>query len=100
MRKVFLLLALFFVLRACAGGNKSVQSFTKAKNLLKKVVYAGHNETFYCHGTFDKNNNITLPEGFTTPTHEQRAKKLEWEHVLPAEHFGRAFVEWRDGYKE
>lgn len=100
MKKVFLLLTLFLVLPACAGGNQSIQSFTKAKKLLKNVVYAGHNETFYCHGTFDKDNNITLPDGFVTLTHEQRAKKLEWEHVLPAEHFGRAFVEWREGDPE
>lgn len=98
MRKVVLLFSLFFALSAYAEGNQSVQSFTKAKNLLKKVVYAGHNETFYCRGTFDENNNITLPKGFTAPVHEKRAKKLEWEHVLPAEHFGRAFVEWREGH--
>ena len=100
MRKLFLLLSLFLALPACAEGNQSVQSFTKAKTLLKNVVYAGHNETFYCHGTFDKNNNITLPKGFTMPTHEKRAKKLEWEHVLPAEHFGRAFTQWREGHPE
>lgn len=32
-----------------------------------------------------------------TTTHLKRAKKVEWEHVVPAENFGRAFSEWRDG---
>ncbi|WP_415912972.1 endonuclease [Neptuniibacter sp. QD37_11] len=26
--------------------------------------------------------------------------KLEWEHVVPAENFGRAFSEWREGHPE
>lgn len=33
-----------------------------------------------------------------TITHLKRAKKVEWEHVVPAENFGRAFSEWRDGH--
>lgn len=82
------------------AGNTQLPSFTKAKKLLTNVVYAGHHETFYCKGTFDVENNITLPEGFKTPSHEKRAYKLEWEHAVPAENFGRAFVEWRDGHPE
>lgn len=27
----------------------------------------------------------------------KRAQRLEWEHAVPAENFGRAFVEWREG---
>lgn len=95
-----MVLTVFFVLPVFAAGNQTIQSFSKAKKLLKNVVYANHNETFYCHGIFDDNNNVILPEGFSTPSHEQRAKKLEWEHVLPAEHFGHAFSEWRDGNKD
>ena len=41
--------------------------------------------------------NITLPEGFTTEKHKKRANKVEWEHSVPAENFGRAFKEWREG---
>ena len=25
---------------------------------------------------------------------------MEWEHIVPAENFGRAFVEWREGHPE
>ena len=82
------------------AGNTEIASFTKAKKLLTNVVYAGHNETFYCKGHFDLKNNIILPEGFKTPSHEKRAYKLEWEHAVPAENFGRAFVEWREGHTD
>ena len=64
------------------------------------MVYVGHNETFYCKGHFDLKGNIVLPEGFTTPTYEKRAHRLEWEHVVPAENFGRTFVEWREGHPD
>ena len=100
MKKLFLLCLLFLVSPTYAGGNQSIQSFSQAKKLLKNVVYVGHYETFYCKAVFDKDNNITLPAGFVTFTHKQRAKKLEWEHVLPAEHFGRVFAEWREGNPE
>lgn len=80
-----------------SGGNESIESFTKAKRLLEDRVYFDHRVTLYCEAPFDAKKNITLPEGFTTPKHEKRAHRVEWEHVVPAENFGRAFPEWRDG---
>ena len=99
MKKILFLMMMGFILPAFAGNTK-IASFTKAKKLLTHVVYAEHNETFYCKGHFDLKNNIILPEGFKTPSHEKRAYKLEWEHVVPAENFGRAFAEWREGHPE
>ncbi len=43
---------------------------------------------------------MIIPTGFTTTKHVKRAKKVEWEHVVPAEIFGRTFTEWRDGNKK
>ncbi len=80
-----------------AGGNTRIESFSQAKKTLEQKVYFDHRETFYCHAVFDSRKNITLPEGFTTEKHEKRARRVEWEHVVPAENFGRAFVEWREG---
>ena len=97
LKNLSVLGALIFVTPVWAG-NTEIASFTKAKKLLTNVIYAGHNETFYCKGHFDLKNNIILPEGFKTPSHEKRAYKLEWEHAVPAENFGRAFAEWREGH--
>ncbi|MDO5531896.1 endonuclease, partial [Sutterella sp.] len=80
-----------------AGGNKKIESFNTAKHLLEDQVYNDHRTTFYCNASFDANKNIKLPKGFRTPEHEERAKRVEWEHVVPAEHFGRSFTEWREG---
>ncbi|WP_160061132.1 hypothetical protein [Psychromonas sp. L1A2] len=38
-----------------------------------------------------------LPEGLRATKYLKFSKKTEWEHVVPAENFGRSFIEWRDG---
>ena len=83
-----------------AAGNTTIESFNKAKKILEHQVYQDHRITFYCLASFDRDKNITLREGFVTPEHQKRAKRVEWEHVVPAENFGRFFSEWRDGSPE
>ncbi|MDO5531895.1 endonuclease [Sutterella sp.] len=82
---------------AHAAGNTTIESFNQAKKLLERQVYMDHRVTFYCRATFDAKKNIDLPAGFVTPEHAKRAKRVEWEHVVPAENFGRFFTEWREG---
>jgi deoxyribonuclease-1 len=79
------------------AANETNQSFSKAKKMLGKNVYQHHRVTLYCDATFDSQKKITAPTGFTTDKYIKRAKKVEWEHVVPAENFGRTFVEWREG---
>ncbi|WP_292441542.1 endonuclease [Methylophaga sp.] len=65
---------------------------------MMEKVYFDHRETLYCGATFDEKKRITLPVGFHTEKYVKRAKRVEWEHVVPAENFGRTFGEWRDGH--
>lgn len=83
-----------------AAGNEKIESFNKAKKLLERNVYFDHRETLYCGATFDEKKQIVLPEGFSTEKHQKRTSRVEWEHMTPAENFGRAFPEWRDGHPE
>ena len=94
---VFLLAALVMTSEAQAAGNEWNDSFSKAKKTLERQIYHDHRITLYCGAAFDEKKNVTLPEGFTAAKHEKRAGKLEWEHVVPAENFGQAFAEWREG---
>jgi deoxyribonuclease-1 len=94
----FSLTLLVFSFASVAGGNTSNDSFNKAKKMLERQVYQDHRETLYCGAKFDAKKNIEAPVGFVTTTHLKRAKKVEWEHVVPAENFGRAFTEWRNGH--
>lgn len=93
---LIIVLVLVFASTASVAGNTSNDSFNRAKKNLG-VVYADHRVTVYCGATYDEGGNITLPEGFITSKYQNRVKRIEWEHIVPAENFGRAFAEWRDG---
>jgi len=93
------LLATLITLPTIAA-NQGIHSFSKAKKILEKQVYNNHRTTLYCGATFDAKKKVTPSNGFTTTKYVKRAKKVEWEHVVPAENFGRTFSEWRDGNKQ
>ena len=101
MHKIILTLVLSLVpALALAAGNTTNDSFSQAQRMLERQVYNDHRVTIYCSAEFNAQKRVTLPAGFTTPAHEKRATKIEWEHAVPAENFGRAFPEWRDGHPE
>jgi deoxyribonuclease-1 len=81
------------------AANQEIQSFSKAKKTLEKQVYNNHRTSLYCGAIFDAKKKVTAPKGFTTTKYVKRSKRIEWEHVVPAENFGRTFIEWRDGNK-
>lgn len=81
-------------------GNTREDSFQAAKRALDRSVYFDHRVTLYCQAPYDEKGNVRPPEGFTARKHQARAGRIEWEHVVPAENFGRAFPEWRDGHPE
>lgn len=96
---VFLCIFSIFLFSDVYAENKNVtiDSFNKAKKLLEREVYFDHRVTIYCNALFDEEKNITIPKGFVAPKHEKRSKRIEWEHIVPAENFGRTFLEWREG---
>ena len=83
---------------ASDSGNQTNQSFSKAKKMLERQVYHDVPRlTIYCQADFNSKKKITNHNGFTSTKHVKRQAKLEWEHVVPAENFGRSFREWREG---
>jgi len=89
---------------ALAGPN---ESFSKAKKQLR-TIYQDHQMTFYCGCKYDyqdKNDMIDNASCGYTPRKSHyksgkpntRSKRIEWEHVVPAENLGRQFSCWRDG---
>jgi deoxyribonuclease-1 len=100
MKLIYAVLMTGISLGAFAGGNESIESFNKAKKNLERLIYVDHRETLYCGAEFDSKKNVIPPAGFTTAKHKKRAKRIEWEHVVPAENFGRTFTEWRDGHPQ
>jgi len=99
MNRIINLLLATLIATPVIAANQEIQSFSKAKKILEKQVYTNHRSTLYCGAKFDTKKKVTPPKGFTTRKYIKRSKKIEWEHVVPAENFGRTFSEWRDGHK-
>ncbi len=80
-------------------GNMRYQSCVQSKKKLDIFIYDTESSrtSLYCGARFDRAGTLTLPDGFTTEKYVKRTTRVEWEHVVPAENFGRTFVEWRDG---
>ncbi|MBU3070944.1 endonuclease [Aestuariicella sp. G3-2] len=97
MRQLLLPLLCLICCQAFATGNTHNESFSKAKRLLLTEVYLGRNKTLYCDADYTLDKQVIPPLGFTTSKQLRRAKRIEWEHVVPAENFGRSFAAWREG---
>ncbi|MFW2611446.1 endonuclease [Aliarcobacter butzleri] len=83
------------------------ESFSESKKLLKEI-YKDHQTTFYCgckYNPLDKDNMIDRNSCGYVPRNEltkkgkenERANRIEWEHIMPAENFGRHLACWKDG---
>ncbi|CAG35020.1 endonuclease [Desulfotalea psychrophila] len=95
------ILLLTLTILLCSGQasahNTKISSFATAKRTLLQKVYYDHRQTIYCGATFSRDKNVQPPLGFHTLKHKKRAGRIEWEHVVPAENFGKSFSEWREG---
>jgi len=82
-------------------------SFSHSKRELRKI-YKDHQKTIYCDCKYsykNKKNMIDRDSCGYIPRNEYTkkgkrnisARRIEWEHAIPAENFGRQFKCWRDG---
>lgn len=81
------------------SGNTSIASFEQAKKIALEI----HREypfTIYCHCKFQGKHVDLRSCGYKVRHDTRRAKRLEWEHVVPAEAFGQSFAEWREGAEQ
>lgn len=78
------------------------QNFSHAKTELVKL-YKNNPEQkeFYCGCDFrfqGKKGIVDLPScGYQSRKNQTRAQRIEWEHVMPAENFGRNLQCWKNG---
>ena len=80
-------------------GNTKISSFQEAKQIMANI-YTGNEQTLYC-GCKYSGQAIDLQScGYEVKNNPNRARRLEWEHVVPASLFGRAFREWREGHEK
>lgn len=96
------------------NGNRHSQSFYAVKKEMLDKIYYDHRQTLYCNAEFTKHKHIITPRGFKLPdvrhadfqvydiTAEElgrKAERMEWEHIVPAQNFGKTFKEWSIGHK-
>lgn len=102
LSKILILLLLSSVALA------SPSSFNKSKKLLAKHVYFDHQKSFYCGCDYslkpkaEGSNKMRLTPnwsscGYKPRKQPKRASRIEWEHIMPAHHFGQHMQCWRSG---
>lgn len=77
-------------------GNQQVMNFSEAKRLIAEIQKKNP-YTIYCHCRYEGKAIDLKSCGYLVHKDQKRAERLEWEHVVPAENFGRSFIEWRKG---
>jgi len=99
-----LVIFIFFIVAsgsiAQESGNTTVTSFTKSKRVLLEDVYPDHLITFYCGNPFSADKKVIPSDAYTPKKDNDRAKRIEWEHIVPASLFGKQFPAWTDGHPE
>jgi len=74
-----------------------IADFRRAKKRLV-VLHKSSQQTLYCGCTYKGQTVDPKSCGLRSSGKQRnRALRLEWEHVVPAEAFGQSFKEWREG---
>jgi len=83
------------------SAKDSTYSFGKSKRLLALKVYPQHQKAFYsnCDYKIKEKKLILLPKtcGFHYRKNKIRSERIEWEHIVPAWHFGHQLHCWQNG---
>lgn len=88
----------YFLNDANFSGNKKIPNFAKAKSILKKTDYFGIKEEIYCGCEFlDGKIASDAKCGIKARKNEERAFRIEFEHIVPFENqVGHTNV-WKNG---
>ena len=74
---------------------KPLSNFHEAKKNARQL-FQDHRNTFYCECKFDKHNHIDLAScGYNIQQDKRRAKRLEWEHIVPMSHLAAELECWK-----
>lgn len=78
------------------SGAAPPSTFSQAKKIAAQI-FAQNPYTLYCGCQYDAHKQIDLSTcGMQAAQNHARAHRLEWEHMMPAENFGRQLPCWRE----
>lgn len=96
----YFVVLLFIALSTHAAAPKD---FSSAKTMLRSL-FPSQSTTWYCGCTFrwqgDKAKLDLASCGYQVRKNVQRAQRLEWEHVVPAQQFGHQMACWQQGGRD
>ena len=76
-------------------------SFGKSKRLLATKIYPEHQKAFYSNCDYKVKEKKLIPIhrtcGFHYRKNKNRSERIEWEHIVPAWHFGHQLHCWQNG---
>lgn len=95
------LLKIYFAALLCSCLSLTAVSATPPNfSVAKKFAANIFNEnktTLYCNCAYDRFKKVDLKScGMKEASKFKRAHRVEWEHMMPAENFGRKFQCWRE----
>ena len=83
------------------SAKSSKFSFGKSKRLLATQVYPSHQKAFYSNCDYKIKEKKLIPIhktcGFKYRKNKNRSERIEWEHIVPAWHFGHQLRCWQNG---
>ncbi|MFC1482604.1 hypothetical protein ACFL51_02240, partial [Myxococcota bacterium] len=78
------------------GMPRAPKSFSAAKRIALRTIYAGHRTTFYCRCGYTPRKQVSPARcGYRPRRANARSKRIEWEHVVPAAAFGKHRPCWK-----
>jgi len=85
---------------ASPSRNQRFDSFRQAKRALTEI-YADRRVTFYCGCSYGADRKVDHQScGYEPRRDNKRARRVEWEHVVPAAVLGGSLPTWQAGHKE
>lgn len=92
IKLIFILLILPFAISFATAPL----TFSTAKKIAFDL-FASHQITLYCGCKYDTEKQVDLSScNMNTAMAVERAKRIEWEHMMPAENFGRYHKCWTE----
>lgn len=87
---------LIILCMASAAYAKAPATFPQAKKTAD-YLFSDKRETLYCGCRYNARKEVDLASCHMQEARNiKRAHRIEWEHMMPAEHFGRHFKCWRE----
>lgn len=102
-------LAFFVTTQASFGedttqsGNTTIYSFSSSKTKLHNAIYKDSESRIdiYCGCRYDQNKQVDSDScGYVPEKNSVRSARIEWEHAVAAEMFGKQFKEWTEGHSK